>query len=169
MSDIIILLKCPPLFHLHHPCRWQQIFINNVSVHFSIHPSFNYMNFASATPWCFGGMWCAIWPQNMVCIMALFFSSSAIEPYVVSMNIVHSGWSPLLIVLFEIILHTYFQVFLKLSKSGPWPWTTLPIIIFTPLSEILWGVPGRGRFMVKLCSFQFRIRPQQYSLEDSEV
>ncbi len=42
---IIVSLKCPPSFHLHHLCRWQQIFIKNVSVHFSIHPSFNYMNF----------------------------------------------------------------------------------------------------------------------------
>ncbi len=52
---IIVLMKCPPLFHLHHPGRWQQIFIKNVSVHFSIHPSFNYMNFASTIPWCFWG------------------------------------------------------------------------------------------------------------------
>ncbi len=48
MYGIIVSLKCPPSFHLHHPGRWQQIFIKNVSVHFSIHPSFNYMNFASA-------------------------------------------------------------------------------------------------------------------------
>ncbi len=67
---IIVSLKCLPSFHLHHPGRWQQIFIKNVSVHFSIHPSFNYMNFASATPWCFGVMCSAIWPPTMVCIMA---------------------------------------------------------------------------------------------------
>ncbi len=70
MCGIIVSLKCPPSFHLHHPCRWQQIFIKNVSVHFSIHPSFNYTNFASATPWYFGVMCTDIWPPNMVCIMA---------------------------------------------------------------------------------------------------
>ncbi len=45
-----------------HPCfifiilvDGNRFFIKNVSVHFSIHPSFSYMNFASATPWCFWG------------------------------------------------------------------------------------------------------------------
>ena len=47
----IVLLKCPPSFHLHHPGRWQQIFIKNVSVHFSIHPSFNCVKFASTVCW----------------------------------------------------------------------------------------------------------------------
>ncbi len=38
-------------------------------------------------------------------------------------------------------------------------WTTLLIIIFnsSPLSEILRGAPGCGWFMVKWCSFHFRI------------
>ncbi len=67
---IIVSLKCPPSFHLHHPARWQKIFIKNVSVHSSIHPSLNYMYFASATPWCFGVMCSVIWPPNMVSIMA---------------------------------------------------------------------------------------------------
>ncbi len=73
---IIVLLKCPPSFHLHHPGRSQQSFVwyilsgtYNVSVHFSIHP-FNYMNFTSAKPWSVGVMCTAIWPPNMVCIMA---------------------------------------------------------------------------------------------------
>ncbi len=47
-----------------------RFFIKNVSVHFPIYTSFNYMNFASATPWCFGVMCSAIWPPHMVCIMA---------------------------------------------------------------------------------------------------
>lgn len=38
-------------FHLHHPRRWQQIFIKNVLVHFSIHPSCNYLKCPSAVHW----------------------------------------------------------------------------------------------------------------------
>ena len=53
------LLKCPPSFHLHHPGRWQQIFIKNVSCTF-FHSSFlqlcevcQYrMLKSSPTPWC---------------------------------------------------------------------------------------------------------------------
>lgn len=39
MFGIIVLLKCPPSFHLHHPGRWQQIFIKNISVLSSIYSS----------------------------------------------------------------------------------------------------------------------------------
>lgn len=48
---VIVLLKCPPSFHLQHPGRWQHIFIKNVSVHFSIHPSISYMKYASTVCW----------------------------------------------------------------------------------------------------------------------
>lgn len=46
LFGIIVLLKHPLWFHLHRPGGWQQIFIRNVSVHFSIHPSFSYMKHA---------------------------------------------------------------------------------------------------------------------------
>src|SRR4029434_7351955 len=58
--------------------------------------------------------------------------------------------SALLIVFFETIVPANSMSFLG-------SWTTLLIIIFTPLSDILHGAPGRGQFMVKLCSFHFRI------------
>ena len=43
---IIVLLKCPPSCHLQHPGGWQQILIKNITIHFSIRPSFNYMKSA---------------------------------------------------------------------------------------------------------------------------
>ena len=51
LCGIISLLKFPPLFHLHHPGRWRQVFIKNVLVHLSIHPSFNYIKSASTFCW----------------------------------------------------------------------------------------------------------------------
>lgn len=71
---------------------WQQIFIKNVSFHFSIHPSFNYtlslpVPFAEKPAHTFcsqlraslsvflGGMCGALWPPNMVSIMAPLLSS----------------------------------------------------------------------------------------------
>lgn len=51
MFWIIVLLKHPPSFHVHHPDRGQQIsisLIKNISVHFSIHLSFSYMECNSA-------------------------------------------------------------------------------------------------------------------------
>ena len=82
LAVCLVSLSC---WNVHHPGRWWQILIKNVSVHFSIHPSFNYMKFASIVCWktaphhdvptsklhCWYGvfwvMCCAIWPLNMVC------------------------------------------------------------------------------------------------------
>lgn len=66
------------MFHLNHPDRRQQIFIKNVSLHFSIHPSFSNVSCSSATAqhhdfptskfhlqtsqlvWCFWGDMCCL-------------------------------------------------------------------------------------------------------------
>ncbi len=152
--------------------------------------SFNYMNFASATPWCFGVM-CSAVPPNMVYIMASkytvqFFVSSdqtifcqyftglskccaanfkrASTYFFFSNRALHGErayrprrLSALLIVFFETILHANSRSFWSSPQVILGSWTTLLIIIFTPLSENLRGAPGRGRFMVKLCSFHFWI------------
>ena len=69
--------------------------------------------------------------------------------------------SALLIVFFETIVPANSRFFWRSPKLVPGSWTTLLIILFTLLSEILRGAPGRGQFMVKLCYFYFRIMPQQ--------
>ena len=48
---IVFLLKCPSLFHLHHPGRLQQIFIKNILGHIAIRSSFNYVKVASTICW----------------------------------------------------------------------------------------------------------------------
>ncbi len=82
--------------------------------------------------------------------------SLAIEPCVVSMHTGHGGRVHYL--LFS--LKKLYMLIPDLSEALQLilgSWTTLLIIIFTPQSEILRGAPGRARFMVKLCSFHFRI------------
>lgn len=51
MFGIIVLLKHSPSFLLHLPGRFNRFLIKNVSVQFSIHPSFNYMKRSSAVCW----------------------------------------------------------------------------------------------------------------------
>lgn len=48
---------------------------------------------------------------------------------------------------------------------GSWP--IVLIIIFTPLSEILWGAPGLGQIILKPCSLDYGSWPQQCSVEHS--
>ena len=149
-------LKGPPSFHLHDPGRWQQIFVNHVSVNVSIHPSFNVCSspvpFAEKQPHTmvfpppnFTGVFrviCrAISPPNMVCILAskqLLSSDhtpsiSPAFPSVVQQTRKElqqslACWACIQPLAVQCITYCFlwdhntcsFQVFLKLSTSGPW-------------------------------------------------
>lgn len=73
---------------------------------------------------------------------------SAMESCVVS---THTGHGSGLIVFFETIVPADSRSFCKVFGSV----TTILIIIFIHLSEILWGAPSHAQFMVKLCFFYF--------------
>lgn len=79
---IFVLLKRPPSLPLHHPGIWQQIFIMNILVYFSVNTSFSYMKRTCAICWkktapqhdvptsrlyylCFWATWSASWPPNI--------------------------------------------------------------------------------------------------------
>ena len=49
MLWIIVLLEGPPTSHPQHPGGWQQVHLKNLSLHGSIHCSFNDMKSASTT------------------------------------------------------------------------------------------------------------------------
>ena len=49
MLWIVVLLEGPPTSHPQHPGGWQQVHLKNLSVHGSIHCSFNDMKSASTT------------------------------------------------------------------------------------------------------------------------
>lgn len=110
-----------------------------------------------------------LWPPNMVCIMASTEFSFGLRLYSPSisqasiviqqtfnvqhtfslamescMASVHTGHGVHLIVFF-------------FETIAPDDSRTTLLIIFTSLSEILWGATGHGRFIVKLCSFFFQI------------
>ena len=183
---ISVLLKCPNSFHFHHPGRWQQIFIKNVSVHLSVHPSFDDVKSASAVCWTAllvwgfsGDMQCLLTSKHGVCygiqrvqfwsicpdyilpvlqaLSNVMLFSSAVESEVWWTCVQAMEVESLLIVFFQTCCTCWFQVFLWLSQVVLYSWTTPLIILFTPLSEILRGAPGRGWFMVKWCSFHFLI------------
>ncbi len=65
--------------------------------------------------------------------------------------------SALLIVFFETIMQFYCRSFWSSPQVILSSWAILLIIISTSLSEILWGAPGHGWFVVKWCSFHFQI------------
>lgn len=60
-------------------------------------------------------------------------------------------------VFFETTVPTNCKSFWSSPQVVLGSWTTLLIILFTPLSEILRGAPDRGKFIVKWLSFHFRI------------
>jgi len=66
-------------------------------------------------------------------------------------------WHPKSLILVSSDQTTFCQYFTGSPQVILGSWTTLLIIIFTPLSEILRGAPGHSRFMVKWCSSHFRI------------
>ncbi len=98
---IIVLQKCPPCFHLHHPGRWSHDVTSG--------------------------------PHQATAVWVHYYC------------------------FFDTIVHANSRSFWSSPQVILGPWTSLLIIIFIPLSEILRGAPGCGRFMVKRCSFHFRI------------
>lgn len=126
-------------FHRHHPGRWQQIYIRNVSVHFSIHPSFNNMKCACAVCW-------RTAPHMMI------------PPPTFPVGMVFWGWCAV-----PSDSRSFCSSPQVLLGSG----TTLLTILSTPLSEILRGAPGCGQLMVKNVLVTSGLWPQQCSMESS--
>lgn len=63
-------------------------------------------------------------------------------------------WASALLAFFEAIIPAASRYFFGSPQAVLGSLTTFLIILFTPLSEVLWGAPGHGWFMVK---FHFQL------------
>lgn len=168
------------MFHLNHPDRRQQIFIKNVSLHFSIHPSFSNVSCSSATAqhhdfptskfhlqtsqlvWCFWGDMCCLFSTKhsvyygIQRVQFLFNLTRLYPPILLQAcpNVVQQTEKAHATCFFfsnGILCH-------ECAYRPLFSLTQLYLqIFFTPLCEILRWALGRGWFMEKLCSFHFQI------------